>query len=171
MNVVQPLILTLLLDDASQQYFEDLRNRYFPPHRLVVGAHVTMFHSLPGAHEAELRSVLAEASSRPGFPVDVTGVRHLGNGVAYDLASAPAQELRNVVRRRLAGDLTRQDAQPWKPHVTVQNKVPSATSRELHRQLSASFALWTATAIGLGLWRYLDGPWEPVERWAFSRQA
>jgi hypothetical protein len=23
--------------------------------------------------------------------------------------------------------------------------------------------------VGLGLWRYLGGPWEPVERYAFGR--
>jgi hypothetical protein len=36
--------------------------------------------------------------------------------------------------------LTAQDAQRWKPPVTVQNMVPAENAKSLHRELSASFA-------------------------------
>ena len=166
---MDPLVLTLELDAVSQRAFDDLRRAHFPPERLVVGAHVTMFHALPGEAEADVRAVVA-AALRPAFPVRVTGVRFLGAGVAFDLASEEAAALRAQVCGAFA--LTRQDAQRWRPHVTVQNKVAPDRARALHAQLAAAFLPWTATAVGVALWRYVGGPWEPVERWELpSRQA
>jgi 2'-5' RNA ligase len=165
---VEPLVCTLLLDEASTRTFEQLRRAHFPPERLVVGAHVTLFHALPGEQEAEVRQALAQAADREPFDVQVTRVRFLGGGVAYDLDVDPS--VRAPIAARFA--LTRQDAQPWRPHVTVQNKVPGEQARALHRSLSDSFVPWTARAQGLGLWRYVGGPWEPVASYPFrSRQA
>ena len=167
----EPLILTLVLDDGSQQRFDALRRQHFPSARLVVGAHVTLFHALPASCEDRLRDLIDDLVAQPAFPVEVLAPRHLGSGVAYDLASETAQALRAAVRQAFAADLTRQDAQPWRPHVTVQNKVSAQASKALHAELVASFVPWTATATGVALWRYVGGPWEPVTDWAFSRQA
>ena len=169
---VPPLVVTLLLDDTSQQRFDELRRRHFPPERLVVGAHVTLFHALPGDAEQRVREVLASAADRRPFPVHVTGVRMLGRGVAYDLAAPEAAAAHAQIAAAARPELTRQDAQPFRPHVTVQNKVLPEQARALHRELADAFAPWEATAVGLGLWRYLGGPWEPVATWRFpSRQA
>jgi hypothetical protein len=100
--------------------------------------------------------------------VRVTGVRFLGRGVALDLG---APEL-TAVRSSLAGAfdpwLTRQDRQWSRPHVTVQNKVEPAVARALHAELSAAFRPESVTARGLGLWRYLGGPWEPDSTFVFG---
>lgn len=166
-----PLVLTLVLDAQSQQRFDALRTEHFPADRLVVAAHVTLFHALPASCEERLRDLLDDLTVQPAFPVAVLAPRHLGNGVAYDLVSEPAQWLRAPVRQAFAADLTRQDAQPWRPHITVQNKVSAQVSRAVHEQLVASFAPWTATATGVALWRYVGGPWEPVTDWVLNRQA
>jgi hypothetical protein len=50
----------------------------------------------------------------------------------------------------------------------VQNKVDPAVARALHARLSAAFEPGTVGARGLGLWRYLGGPWEPVARYPFG---
>ncbi|MCA1712715.1 MAG: 2'-5' RNA ligase family protein [Actinobacteria bacterium] len=164
---MQPLVVTLELDERSQQALDALRSRHFPPHRLVVGAHVTLFHALPGDQEAEVREALDVAADREAFDVHVTGVRFLGGGVAYDLSVDPS--VRQGVAARFA--LSRQDAQPWKPHVTVQNKVPAEQARLLHQALAEAFVPWTARAEGLALWRYAGGPWEPLGSYPFrSRQ-
>ena len=165
-----PLIVTLLLDDAAQQRFERLRAAHFPPERLVVGAHVTLFHALPGEHLGIVRDEVRTAAARPPFDVALTGVRFLGRGVAIDL---DAPEL-TALRRALAGAfdpwLTRQDRQDrqWsRPHVTVQNKVDPAVARTLHAELSAAFVPETVTARGLGLWHYRGGPWELESEYPF----
>jgi hypothetical protein len=58
--VAQPLILTLKMDERSQERFDRLRERHFPPERNYLNAHLTLFHKLPGAQEAEITAELRE---------------------------------------------------------------------------------------------------------------
>jgi 2'-5' RNA ligase len=162
-----PLIVTLLLDDAAQQRFDRLRAAHFPPERNHLAAHVTLFHALPGEQLAEVRRELASAAGRRSFDVAVTGVRFLGRGVALDLDAAELTGLRSALARSFDPWLTRQDRQWSRPHVTVQNKVEPAVARALHADLAAAHQPETVTARGLGLWRYLGGPWAPEARFAF----
>ena len=162
------MIVTLLLDDEAQQRFDRLRAEHFPPERNHLAAHVTLFHALPGERLDAVRADLAAAARRPPFAVAVTGVRFLGRGVAYDLASAGLDRLRAGLADAWSPWLTPQDRQRHRAHVTVQNKVAPEVARALHERLSASFASGAGTARGLGLWRYLDGPWGAVDAFPFD---
>lgn len=164
-----PLIVTLLLDEAAQERFDRLRAAHFPRARNQLAAHVTLFHALPGAHLQQVRDELSAAADRPPFGVAVTGVRFLGRGVALDLHAPELASLRSSLAAAFAPWLTRQDQQWSRPHVTVQNKVEPAVARALHAELSAAFVPETVTARGLGLWRYLGGPWAPEAELPFSR--
>ena len=157
----RPLIVTLLLDPACQERFDALRRAHFPPERNHLAAHVTLFHAVPAALEQQVRADLAEVV-RPPYAVRVTRVRSLGRGVAYDLRSDELAAQRAELARRWAPHLTPQDAAPHAPHVTVQNKVDPATARALLERLQAEFVPYDVTATGLGLWRYLGGPWEAL---------
>ncbi|SOC46804.1 2'-5' RNA ligase superfamily protein [Blastococcus aggregatus] len=162
-----PLVVTLLLDDAAQDRFDRLRARHFPAERNHLAAHVTLFHALPGEHLDAVRADLAAAAARTAFDVAVTGVRFLGRGVAYVLESAEAARLRDGLASGWAPWLTPQDRQRHAPHVTVQNKVDPAVARALHERLAAEFVPETVRARGLGLWRYLGGPWAAVSEHPF----
>jgi hypothetical protein len=50
--------------------------------------------------------------------------------------------------------------QPWRPHITIQNKVERPKADALHRDLHASFKPWQIEIVGLDLWAYLSGPWQ-----------
>jgi 2'-5' RNA ligase len=162
-----PLVVTLLLDDAAQARFDALRTAYFPTGRTLVGAHVTLFHALPGEHVDAVRADLAAVAMRSTFPVAVTGVMSLGRGVAYRLHSAELESVHAVLRSRWRSWLTPQDAQPFRPHVTVQNKVSPERARETLALLDGEFSPWEATASGLALWAYAGGPWDPLARFPF----
>jgi 2'-5' RNA ligase len=157
-----PLVVTLLLDDEAQRRFDRLREAHFPPERNHLQAHVTLFHALPGEHVDAVRAELTAAADRDAFEVAVTGLRFLGRGVAYTLESAELGTLRDRLAAAWRPWLTPQDRQKHAPHVTVQNKVAPAVARALHERLLADFVPETVPARGLGLWRYLGGPWEPV---------
>ncbi len=161
------MILTLLLDGGTTAFFEDLRRRHFPPDRLVVGAHVTLFHALPDDAAPVVDGVLERLAPQPS-PVHVAGVRFLGRGGANALGAPPGAQVRAALAHPVAGRLSPQDTQPWRPHVTVQNKVTPARARALHEQLQAVFDPFDATATGVALWHYRGGPWEPARRWAFA---
>ncbi|KQS68290.1 2'-5' RNA ligase family protein [Modestobacter sp. Leaf380] len=163
-----PLVVTLLLADEAQQRFDDLRARHFPADRNHLAAHVTLFHAVPGEHVGRVRDDLRTAADRPAFDVEVTGLRLLGRGVAYDLRAPELSALRADLAASWAPWLTRQDSSWRHAHVTVQNKVEPAVARALHEDLAAGFAPERVPATGLGLWRYLGGPWEPVAEFPYG---
>ena len=162
-----PFILTLALHPDDQARFERLRGLHFPPDRNLIPAHVTLFHHLPGAESEVVRNGIEARCTMPPFPVAVPGLRFLGRGVAYALESPELIALRAGLAREWDGWLTPQDRQGWRPHGTIQNKVPPEAARALHAKLQAAFAPFTVHAEGLDLWRYLGGPWEPVSRHPF----
>jgi 2'-5' RNA ligase len=161
MPTAAPLILTLTLDDTSQSFFDHARARWFPPERNLLQAHVTLFHHLPGENLAPIKTHLASiGASQPPTSIAVSGLRSLGRGVAYTLSAPAIEALRANFASLWRTGLTPQDRQPWRPHITVQNKVSPAEARHLLAQLSLLFAPFTATATGLALWHYRGGPWE-----------
>jgi 2'-5' RNA ligase len=159
----RPLILTLALDPETFAVLDALRRRHFPPDRLVVAAHVTLFHALPGDRaDAVAVDVAAVAAETPAFAVRFPGVRFLGRGVAVEVASPDLKQVRQTLVERWWDWLGPQDRQPHRPHVTVQNKVDPPTARALYERLRADWEPITGRGIGLSLWRYAGGPWERV---------
>jgi len=69
------------------------------------------------------------------------------------------------------GMLGAQDSGGWRPHVTIQNKVPVREARQLIDALERDFMPRPLKIAGLGLHRYLGGPWEMVKVWPFRGQA
>lgn len=160
-------VLTLRLDPESQARFDQLRQRYFPPERNLIAAHVTLFHTLPD--EAWILAQLAGiAAEHTAFTVSVTGVRSLGKGVAYTLASASLQNLHHSLAEAFLSELTPQDRQRFHPHVVVQNKVTPAAARTLLHTLEAEFKPWSIQAVGFDLWHYLGGPWQLAQTFSLG---
>ena len=92
----------------------------------------------------------------------------MGRGVAFRLEAPEVGTLRAELARRWGHTLTPQDRQPWRPHVTVQNKVAPDLARDTLAHLQTGFAPWGARAEGLLLWRYKGGPWEALGRFPFA---
>jgi 2'-5' RNA ligase len=167
--VTQPLIVTLRMDERSQQQFDRLRELHFPPERNYLNAHLTLFHRLPGDREAEISAELRQVCrDQDPLTLTVTGVRSLGRGVAYELSSPGLAALRRRLGRSWEPWLGSQDRQGLKPHVTVQNKVSPESARVLHKELQAIFSPFEVEGLGLSLWRYLGGPWEPAGTYPFG---
>ena len=167
MNDTDPLIVSALLDDATQAELDGQRRRLFPSRRLVVGAHLTLFHSLPGERADEVVAALDELAARPPITARVRAPFALGRGVAYRIEAPGLDTVHAAVARRFAGDLTRQDGRRPHHHVTVQNKVDAATAKATLAELVASHTPYPATVVGLALWRYRGGPWEEVRQFPF----
>lgn len=160
-------VLTLRVDPRSQARFDHLRQLHFPPSRNLIAAHVTLFHTLPDEAWVTVQ-LSASALKQTVFPIGVTGVRSLGKGVAYTLASTPLQSLHRSLSEAFVSELTPQDRQRFQPHVVVQNKVTPAAAATLLRSLETDFVPWSMQAIGLDLWHYLGGPWELAETFSFG---
>lgn len=120
-----------------------------------------MFHRLPGEYEARIGDALYGAIERVStVTAEVSGVRHLGAGVAFVIACPALEAIRGALKSAFVSWLGSQDMQTWRPHITVQNQVARAKADELYRDLHALFEPWSIGIVGLDLWAYLDGPWQ-----------
>ena len=91
----------------------------------------------------------------------------LGGGVAFRIVSPGLDEIRDELGEHLHGLLGAQDSGGWRPHITIQNKVPAKHARALIERLEAQFRPRSLAISGLGVHRYLDGPWERIATYAF----
>ncbi|WP_018899565.1 2'-5' RNA ligase family protein [Rhizobium sp. 2MFCol3.1] len=169
MKTRHPLILTARIAEADLQMFDDLRQTHFPPQRNFLRAHLTMFHRLPGEYfEQIVRDLQSVCEHQSPIVANVTGIRHLGAGVAFAIESLALTIVRDELKRRFNHWLGPQDMGKWQPHITIQNKTSKARADSLYEELSSKFQALEIMAPGLDLWRYLGGPWAPELSVTFS---
>lgn len=164
----KPLIVTATLDDSSFELFDALRKEHFPPERNFLRAHLTLFHHLPGEDVEEIADTLSRiaAATRPPELL-FSSWRSLGRGVAMNVDSPELHRVRKQIVDSLTATLTRQDKQPFRPHITVQNKVEPEQAKTLLAELTGERLPPNGFATGLRLSKYLGGPWEEVETFDF----
>ena len=162
-----PIIVSALFGPADFAWLDGLRRAHFPPERNQVPAHLTLFHHLAPSIEPELKQRLS-AVTRTARPSAVaSGVISLGRGVAIRIDSPQLSAIREDLASAFAGLLLPQDAAGWRPHVTVQNKVPPEVARGLHATLARDFIPRPIVITGLAAWWYRGGLWEPIFRRPF----
>lgn len=161
------LIVTAELGAADLAWLDGLRRAHYPPERNQLAAHLTMFHAVAPSAEPELRRRLADLAAGPAPAAHIAGVMNLGGGVALRVVSDDLDALRATLAGDLHGLLGAQDSSGWRPHVTIQNKVPPKVARELRQLLERDFAPRRLRIAGLGLHRYLGGPWETLGLYSF----
>lgn len=161
------LIVTAELGPADQTWLDRLRRAHYPAERNQLPAHLTMFHALPPSAESELRTRLARLASAHPPKASCEGVMNLGGGVAFRIVSEDLDAIRGELSDAFHGMLSAQDAGGWRAHVTVQNKVAPKVARELMGELEKVFRPRPIAIAGLGLHRYLGGPWERLASYPF----
>ncbi|MEO6581457.1 MAG: 2'-5' RNA ligase family protein [Sphingomicrobium sp.] len=163
------LIVTAELGAADLAWLDGLRRAHYPPERNQLVAHLTMFYAVAPSAEPELRGRLADLAAGPAPKARVAGIMNLGGGVALRVVSDDLDAVRSALAEDLRGLLGAQDSSGWRPHVTIQNKVPPKVARELIASLERDFAPQSLRIAGLGLHRYLGGPWQALGLYPFRR--
>jgi len=161
------LIVTAIFGDGDNGWLQELRHTHFPPERNQVPAHLTLFHHLPPAVESELGRRLAAVTAIASPSATIASVIDLGGGTAFRVDSEELEDIRADLADAFRGLLIPQDRAPWRPHVTIQNKVEPRLAKALQQDLCATFRPRPLAIRGLASWRYLGGPWEPVNRHPF----
>ncbi len=161
------LIVTAELGAEDFAWLDALRRRHYPPERNQVPAHLTLFRALVPSAEPEIRGRLAGLAAGSPPAARIAGVMDLDGGVALRVVSEDLDELREGLALDLHGLLSAQDSGGWRPHVTIQNKVEPQLARELRRSLEKDFGDRPLRISGLGLHRYLGGPWERLGLFPF----
>lgn len=154
---------------ADFAWLDAQRTAHFPADRNVLPAHLTLFHHVPPSACAELLRLFKAEVCGMAPVARITGLISLGRGVAYRVASDGLEAIRDRIAAALKGQLTPQDNAPWRPHVTIQNKVPLRDARALREALAAEFRPRPLAITGLAAFYYRDGPWEPIADYRFNR--
>lgn len=162
-----PLLVTAELPTDVLAWADGLRRAHYPPERNRLRAHVTLFHALPPAVEGELRETLADLAASAPPDARFAGLMKLGNGTALAVESPAMVALHGTVANRMHGLLTRQDAQPLKLHVTIQNKVTAEASRKLQDELALTLQPRAFRFHGFGLYAWEEGLWRPIRSFPF----
>jgi 2'-5' RNA ligase len=163
-----PLILTLALDTESQQFFNLLRKLHFPSERNYLDAHLTLFHHLPQGEDAIIQTIENYTKQYQKMQIQVTGLRSIGNGVAFSMESSQLQQMHKQLQNDWQPWLIPQDRQKLWPHITIQNKVKPEEAKKLKETLEQGFEPFSVTGVGLNLFEYLGGPWKFVKEYEFN---
>ena len=164
----KPIIMTAQMGKAEYAWADSLRKCHYPPERNKVGAHITLFHHLPPQALDEIKSaVIALTGNFPKPEAKLSGLIHLGTGVAYRVHAPELLSLRMELADRFAGLLVAQDQQTPRLHITVQNKVIPRDAQILFEQLSEEFEPRPFAIHGIGLHYYVDGLWQDIGAWSF----
>lgn len=163
-----PIIVTALMAASEFATMDALRRAHFPPERNILRAHLTMFHHLPPSVERELTGLLQDEARGNDPQARLSSLINLGGGVAFSVASPDLEDIRARIADRFAPMLMPQDRNPWRAHITIQNKVKPPEARALLNSLSADFRPRPLALSGLAAFHYRGGPWEPIAAFAFG---
>ena len=166
----RPIVVTATFAPGDDGWLQQLRRTHYPPDRNRVPAHLTLFRQLPPSLARELSQRLAEATAAEPPRAQIAGIVDLGEGTALRVASPELELIRGDLADAFHGLLTPQDSAPWRPHVTIQNKVEPRQARRLQQQLRAGFEPRPLAIHALQSWHYLaDGRWQPLKAHPFRR--
>lgn len=161
------LIVTATFAPTDFAWLEGLRRAHYPPELNRVPVHLTMFQGLPPSAADEVRRQLAIHSAAPPPKATIAGLMNLGTGVAFRIVSDELEAVRSAIADHFHGMLCAPDAAGWRPHVTIQNKVPAKQARALFDQLDREFKPRPLAISGLSVQRYRGGPWELLASYRF----
>ena len=165
--MADPIIVTATFGDGDNGWIQQLRRDHYPAGLNRVPAHLTLFRQLPPSLERELGQRLARYAAVAAPRAEIAGVIDLGGGTALGVRSEELEDIRHDLAEALHGLLTPQDMAPWRPHITVQNKVEPREAKALQQALRGRYEGRALAIKGLAAWRYLDGPWEAIREWRF----
>jgi hypothetical protein len=162
-----PILVTALFGPGDDGWLQELRRAHYPAERNFVPAHLTLFRQLPPSLGPELARRLAACVAGPSPRAAIAGVIDLGEGTALRVESEALEAMRADLADAFHGLLTPQDRAPWRPHITIQNKVEPREARALQQRLRAGFETRPLHIRALATWRYLGGPWAKIRDFPF----
>jgi 2'-5' RNA ligase len=161
MNIVKrrTIIVTLLIDEISQAFFDTQRKKYFPAYANFTTAHLTLFHCLPNK-EFFFESINSHVSSLQSFNLKVTGIMHNKTFNGYKIEADTLLNFHQKLQHSFKPFLSQKDTMPLHPHITVQNKTTTYKALKTKQLLEANFVPFEVTAIGISCWLFSKNNWE-----------
>ena len=161
------LIVTAELGGEDFAWLDALRRRHYPPERNQLPAHLTMFHALAPSAEREIRDRLAEIAAGPAPAAHIAGIMDLGGGVALRVVSDDSTRSATGSPTIFTASWAHRTAAAGGRMSPSRTRFRRRSPRELIRSLEKEFKPRPLRIAGLGLHRYLGGPWETLALYKF----
>ena len=160
-----PLIVTAELAPKTLPGSTTCAAGTFRPSATAAGAphDVPCDRSVGGGRASSDPATVSEESPPHAW---IAGLMNLGGGVAFRIVSDDLDAIRGEIADAFAGCLPPRIS-GLAAHVTIQNKVPPREAKALFQALGNGFAARPIRISGLGLHRYLGGPWETLRTFPF----
>lgn len=162
-----PLIVTADFAPTDFAWLEGLRRAHYPAEHNRVPAHLTMFQGLPPSAIEEAKHQLALHTAGAPPRATIAGLMIFDAGIAFRVVSDELEVIRESIADHFHGLLSAPDAAGWRPHITIQNKVPPKQAKALLAELERDFWPRPLGIAGLSVHRYRGGPWETVASYKF----
>ena len=161
-------VLTLQTNRDFHDRINDLQKQYVPAQLNNVGAHITLFHALPGSRLNSIVTDLLEiAPPVQRFQIKTLEPRLMSHGVALDTNIHHARPLWKTLHQKWgpagADFLSKQDQQ-FDAHYTIQNQVEKDVAIKTWEKVRERFKCDKGWAIGFTLYKYTKGG-----NWRFHR--
>ncbi len=160
------IIVTLLLDEVSQSFFDTQRKEYFPAFANFTNAHLTLFHCLPN-RDLVIETLSSKAKKTTTFSIDITSIVNKKSFNGYGISSKTLSALHTDLQNEFTDMLSKKDLKPIWPHITIQNKTTAYKAEKTFTLLQESFSPFTAHALGMSCWYYTKNCWEKKEDFLF----
>ena len=162
------LIVTAELAPPDFAWLDDLRRRHYPAER---NQRARASHHVPRDCRRRPRPSCARSfatmSDEPPPHARIAGVMDLGGGVAFRIVSDELDAIRDEIAERLHGLLTARTRRlAAARHHPEQGRRRRSQGRSCNR-LASGFQAGRSRISGLGLHRYLGGPWETLRTFPF----
>lgn len=152
-------ILALHTDAEHHARVTALRTKYFPPELNRLNAHVALFRALPGSQLPTMEDdILEVARQQQAFPISTDKPVLMAHGVGLDVQAPESRKIYTELEEKWNEFLSNQD-KSFKPHYTVQNKVPRRVSEKAWEDIKREWEGSQGEVDGLTLWRYDKGYW------------
>ncbi len=162
------LIITLKIDDASQDFFNEKRKQYYPAYANFVDAHITLFHKLPSDKNI-IYQTLQQLCNTHAFNMQVVDIKNIDNFVAYDIVSPALQNIHATMQATFTNMLNEKDRETLWPHITIHNKATVYKAFKTHKKLLEDFKPFSITIIGFTTWYYAKKEWIKKEDYLFTK--
>lgn len=168
-------VLTLRTEREFHQRINRLRKQYFPSELNKIGAHITLFHALPGS---QLTTIIADITSlvhtESSFTIRTIEPIKMSHGIALNANSQDAHRLWDMLAQKWgpmgANFLSKQD-QHFNAHYTIQNKVEKDVAQKSWEEVTERFKSDQGRAIGFTLYKYLKrGNWRYQQAFTFDSE-
>jgi 2'-5' RNA ligase len=161
------IILTLILEETAQSFFNEKRETYFPAHANFTDAHVTLFHSLPNRNF--INETLEEITKKTTtLEMEVTKVFYKNNFIAYEINCAALLALHKNLQNIFLPMLSKKDLKILWPHVTIQNKTTNYKAEKNYAILQKEFIPFSTKALGIACWYFSGNEWEKYKDYYFD---